>query len=374
MSFDWTAEQRARYQNIIAAVRALPAPADGHFTREEWRQCAPLGLPGLSVPAEYGGGGLDAVGAAHAMEAFGRGYPDMGLVFGVAAHLFACAMPITEHGTAEIRERVLPRLCDGTWIAGNAITEDEAGSDVTALTTKAVRTPDGYRLSGEKSFVSNGPLADVFVVYATTDPDLGFLGVSAFVVERDAPGVTVEGPLPKIVLARCPAGRLRLADTPVPESARLGAEGRGAAIFQSSMHWERTCLFAGYLGLMDRVVQRCVAYARERRQFGAPIGSFQAVRHRIADMKLRLEGARSLLYRACAARDAGDAVLLAALAKAAVSEAAVRTATDALQVFGAAAYLGGSPEEKALLDALPSTVFSGTSEMQREIIGKELGL
>jgi len=374
MSFDWTAEQRARYQEIIQGARALPAPGAGHFTRVEWSRCAPLGLLGLSVPAEYGGGGLDAVSTAHAMEAFGRGYPDMGLVFGAAAHLFACAMPIVEHGTAETRERTLPRLCDGTWIAGNAITEDQAGSDVTALATKAVGTPDGYRLSGEKSFVSNGPLADVFVVYATTDPAMGFLGVSAFVVERDAPGVTVDGPLPKIALARCPAGRLRLSDTPVPESARLGAEGRGAAIFQSSMHWERTCLFAGYLGLMDRVVDRCVAYARERHQFGAPIGSFQAVRHRIADMKLRLEGARSLLYRACAARDSGDAVLLAALAKATVSEAAVRTTTDALQVFGAVAYLGGSPEERALLDALPSTVFSGTSEMQREIIGTEMGL
>ena len=374
MSYDWTPEMRDRYDELIRAARERSVPATTHYTREEWRWCAGLGLLGLSVPESHGGSGLDALCTASAMEAFGYGYADMGLVFAAAAHLFACAMPIAEHGTAETRQQVLPRLCDGRWIAGNAATEDEAGSDLTSLTTKAVRTADGYRISGEKSFVSNGPVADVFVVYATTDPALGFLGVSAFVVERDRPGVTVGPPMAKTALSRCPAGRLYLSDTPVPVSARLGAEGQGAAIFQSSMRWERSCLFAGYIGLMDRLVERCVAHARERRQFGVPIGSFQAVRHRIADMKLRVEAARLLLYRACARQDAPDALLGAALAKTAVSEAAVRTALDATQVFGAAAFTGGSYEEHALLSALPSTVFSGTSEMQREIIAKELGL
>ncbi|BCB83190.1 hypothetical protein Psuf_005030 [Phytohabitans suffuscus] len=204
MSYDWTPEMRDRYDELVRAARERSVPATTHYTREEWRWCGDVGLLGLSVPESHGGSGLDALGTASAMEAFGYGYADMGLVFAAAAHLFACAMPIAEHGTAEIRQQVLPRLCDGRWIAGNAATEDEAGSDLTSLATKAVRTADGYRISGEKSFVSNGPVADVFVVYATTDPALGFLGVSAFVVERDRPGVTV---CPRWPRRCCPGAR-----------------------------------------------------------------------------------------------------------------------------------------------------------------------
>ena len=299
----------------------------------------------------------------------------MGLVFGVLAHLFACAMPIAEHGSAKLRAELLPGLCAGALIGANAITEEQAGSDVSALAARAVRTPDGYRLSGEKTFVSNGPVADVFLVYAVTRPDLGHLGLSAFAVEAGTSGLSVGPPMPKLGLTRCPAGRLVLDDCLVPADRMLGRDGQGAAIFQTSMRWERTCLFAAYLGQSARLLARCVTHARERRQFGAPIGANQAVAHRIARMWLRLAAARALLDSACARLDQGErAVAEVAMAKLAISENAVRTAYEAVRLFGGGGVLVAGDVERELRDAVPCTTFSGTSEMQLEQIVKELGL
>ncbi|MFA1550269.1 acyl-CoA dehydrogenase family protein [Actinomadura chokoriensis] len=377
VEFDWTVSQRNLYEKILSGVRAGvgEGAGDGRFSRDAWRTCGGLGLLGLSVPAEYGGEGLDAVTTARAVEAFGRGTADFGLLFAAMAHLFACAMPIAEHGRAELRARVLPALCSGEWIGANAITEEQAGSDVGALQCTAERQDGHYRLNGPKSFVSNGPVADVFIVYAVTDPGLGHLGISAFAVERGTPGLDVGEPFTKMGLASCAAGEIVLTDCLVPEGNLLGNEGQGSAIFQSSMRWERGCLFAGYLGMIDRLLERCVAHARTRRQFGGPIGGNQAVSHRLADMKLQLEAARLLLYRACWAMDRGaQAVLEISLSKLAVSEAAVQSALTAIQIFGGGGYLTANQIEQELRNAVPSTLFSGTSEMQREIISREIGL
>ncbi|SDM56600.1 acyl-CoA dehydrogenase family protein [Allokutzneria albata] len=343
--------------------------------RAAWRAAADSGLAGLCVPGRFGGGGLGAVDTAEAVEAAGRDAQDLGLVFGMMAHLLACAMPVAEFGSDELRAGVLPRLCSGEWIAGNAITEREAGSDTGKLSTTAVRTDDHYLLTGEKSFVSNATVADVFVVYAVTDPALGYLGISALLVERDSPGVTVGEPLPKLGLTGCPAAVVRFEDCPVPAANLIGREGSGAAVFRASMRWERTCLFAAYLGAMDGLLDRTVEHARSRRQFGRPIGANQAVSHRLADLKVRVESARALLYRACAAMDRGEVGDLdVAMAKLAVSEAAVEVGLAAVQIFGAAGYAGAGSVDALLRDAIGSTIFSGTSEIQRELIAKEMGL
>ncbi|WP_435104737.1 acyl-CoA dehydrogenase family protein [Arhodomonas sp. AD133] len=379
MDFQLSDTHRALYRDILTfCEEELPGSDEGEpfYSRDQWRACGRAGLLGLSAPTEFGGGGHGALGAAVAMEAFGRGCSDMGLVFGAAAHLFACVMPIVEFASQPVRERVLPKLCSGEWIGANAITEEQAGSDVTALATRVTATgDDGYALSGHKSFVTNGPVADLLVTYATTNPSFGALGITGFVVETDRPGVRRSAPFAKMGLRNCPAGTVEFDECVVPASHRIGDEGQGRVVFQRSMGWERACLFGAFVGLMDRQLDRCIAHAGERRQFGQRLSSYQAVSHRIANMKLRLEGARLLLYRACWALDQGEsAELPVALAKLAVSEAAVQSGLDAVQIFGGWGYQEEPGIESMLRDAVPTALFSGTSEMLREIVAQELSL
>lgn len=375
MEFEWSDAERDKYDEIYSRTSLWPAPDPGFFTLAEWKLCASLGLLGLSIPRQYGGGGYSFLSTAGAAEAFGRGAPDMGLVFSAMAHLFACAMPIVEHGDEEMRSEILPRLSSGEWIGANAITEEGAGSDATRLCSRAERAGEDYVLTGEKCFVSNGPVADVFIVYAASQPNLGYLGVSAFVVERGTPGLVIGEPFGKLGLDRCPASTLRLDGCRVPAQRRLGREGQGAAIFQAAMRWERTCLFAAYVGRIERLVGLCTDHARKRVQFGRPIGTNQAISHRIARMRMRLEAARLLLWQACWRLEREDrAVTDVAMAKLAISEAAVESAMDAVQIFGGAGIRADRGIERELRDAVPSMIFSGTSEMQLELIAGELGL
>lgn len=380
MHFGWSSEQARLYQLLWEGAKALPtAPQDIRAApcvdRELWRRCGALGLLGLPVPTSYGGQGADALTTAYAIEAAGRGCEDMGLLFSICAHLFACVMPILAHAEEDVRDRMLPLLCSGKWRGANAITELEAGSDVFALTTRADRQGDEYVLSGAKAYVTNAPDADVFLVYATVDPSLGFLGITAFLVERGTPGLDLAGEFKKVGLRSVPASGLVLKQCRVPVRNRLGEEGAGGQVFQQSMRWERACLFAAYVGAMERQLERTIRFARERRQFGRPIGKNQAVSHRIVDMRLRLEAARLLLYQACWKMDQGEeATLDGCLSKLAISEAAVQSGLDAVQLHGAIGIDTDRGIERMLRDALPSTIFSGTSEILRDIIARELGL
>lgn len=381
MDFAWSDAQQEFYQGVLRFAREtlnrdlVARDREHRFPLEEWRSCGRFGLLGLCVPQAWGGMGLDHLSTALALEALGRGCEDMGLVFAIAAHTLAVAQPIAEAGSEELKRRVLPLLCSGEWVGSNAITEAEAGSDVFALKTRAERSGDRYRLHGTKSYASNGPVAQAFLVYAMTEPDKGYLGIDAFVVARDAPGVTVGQPIDKMGLHSCPAGSLYLDGVEVSEADRVGPPGGGAKVFTESMMWERSCLFAGYVGAMERQVEVVAEYAADRKQNRRPIGRNQAVSHRIANMKLRLESARLLLYRACWLLDQGkDATLEVALSKLAVSEAAVQGGLDAVQVFGAVGYSSESRIERMLRDAVPSTIFSGTSEIQRNLIAARLGL
>jgi len=345
------------------------------FPRAEWRRCGDFRLTGLSLPEALGGAGFGPLRTAHAFEALGRGCEDGGLVFSLGAHLFACAMPIAEHASEELKQQLLPRLASGEWVGANAITEAGSGSDAFAMSTRAVREGDSYVLDGTKSFVTNAPVANVFLVYATTRPAYGHLGISAFALQRETPGLVVGEAFRKVGLETSPMASIYLDGCRVPAAQRVGAEGAGATVFSNSMSWERTCLFAGYVGALDRQLEVCVQHARQRSQFGKPIGKHQAIAHRIADMKLRVEAARLLLYRACWLLERGDKALLeVACAKLAVSEAAIRGGLDAIQIHGGSGIVSDTGVERMLRDALGSTLFSGTSEIQRNIVAARLGL
>ena len=379
MEFGWSADQQSSFDETVAAVGSAFPPEDrprnGFSGRKDWLRLGELGLLGLSVPRELAGSGLGALDTARRIEAFGRGCSHTGLVFGACAHLLACAMPIAEFGTGYAKGRYLPGMCRGELIAGNAMTESEAGSDVARLSVTATEVPGGWLLNGEKTFVTNGPVADVFVTYATSDPAAGHLGVTGFVVDRNTPGLTVGEPFEKMGLDEVPAGSVRFAACFVADEQVLGQPGGGGAVFQQSMGWERACLFAGFLGLHDRLIERCVDHVRTRHQSGRRISGFQAVSHRVAQMKVRAESARLLLYRACWELDQGSpATLAVALSKLAVSEGLVAGALDAVRLFGGRGYLREDGIEAVLRDAVPTLIFSGTSDIQLNLIARELGL
>jgi len=381
MDFGLSSQQEAlKTAAIDFARKALdhdPAAAEGAgtFPREIWRRCADFGLLGLPVPEMYGGRGADLTSTVAVMEGLGYACRDRGLLFSIGAHLWTCVVPILVHGTEEQKRRYLPRLCGGELIGANAATESEAGSDVFALRTRAVRDGEVYVLDGAKSFVTNAPIADLFVVYATVHPGGGALGVCAFLVERATPGVEVGKIVEKMGLATSPLAEVVFRNARVPAENRLGREGRGADVFASSMEWERGCILAGCLGAMQRQLEECVAHAQRRKQFGQAIGKFQSVANRIVDMKLRLETSRVLLYQVAWRKDRGlDAEAEAAMAKLHVSEAFVQSSLDAIQIHGGYGYTTALPYERELRDAVAGTLYSGTSEIQRNIIARALGL
>ncbi len=379
MDFFWNKKQRELYKQAYSfAQKELgeKVPNEGplsSFPHEKWKLCSQFGLMGLSLPQEYGGMGLDTLTSAYIFEAFGKGCPDRGLLFGAAAHLFAVAVPVAEYGQAELKQKLLPNLAAGTWIGANAITEPEAGSDVVSLQATAQEQGDVYVINGEKSFVTNGPIADVVLTYAITDPKAGYLGLSGFVIEKDTPGMVLGAAFGKMGLTTTQGGWVTFDNCHVPKTNLLGQPGEGITIFKRSMQWERATLFAFYVGMLDRQLEMTVAFARKRKQFGKALIKHQAVAHRLADMKLRLEQARLLLYKACWALDQGqDATLDVALSKLAISEAAVQSSLDAVHLHGGEGYKTDGEIEAMLRDAIPATIFSGTSEMQRNLVANYL--
>jgi alkylation response protein AidB-like acyl-CoA dehydrogenase len=382
MELSLTPEQQALRTEIVRFARAelnddiVRRDRDHVFPRDLWLKCAEMGLQGLPVPQEYGGSALDAVSCAVALEALGYGCRDGGLVFSVCAHLLSCVVPLWRFGSEEQKRRYLPGLCDGTLIGVHAMTEPDSGSDAFALRTRAERDGDGFRLSGTKTFISNGPIADVVIVFAVTDAAKGYFGgVTAFLIEQGTPGFQASGNIEKMGLRTSPLGELTFDNVYVPAEATLGGIGGGAAVFGHAMDWERVCLFASHVGIAERLLEKSIAYARTRAQFGQPIGKFQAVSHKIADSAVALEAARLLTYRAAwRLEHAKNASMDAAMTKLFVSETLVRIAQDAMQIHGGYGYAVELEVERGLRDALGSTIYSGTSEMQRNIIARWLGL
>ena len=284
-------------------------------------------------------------------------------------------MPVWKHGDAEQRKRWLPGLCDGSSIGIHAVTEPGAGSDAFSMTTRAEPDGDGWRITGSKTFISNAPVADLFIIFARTTPGTGPTGLTAFLVERGAEGLEVPGHLEKMGLRTSPMGEIVLDGVSVGKGQVLGTVGRGARVFQTSMDWERGMIMSAQVGAMQRVTERTVAYAKEREQFGKPIGEFGSVTDKLADMKVRLTAARAMLYRAARLVEVdGDHSAESAEAKLFISEASVATHLAALQIHGGYGYMTEFEVERALRDALGGTIYSGTSEIQRRLIARRLGL
>ncbi|HEX3923538.1 MAG TPA: acyl-CoA dehydrogenase family protein [Streptosporangiaceae bacterium] len=347
----------------------------GEFPREAWQACAKFGILGLPIPPELGGAGSDTLTTALVMEALGYGCQDNGLLFSLNAQMWSVQLPLVIFGTPEQQQAYLPPMVSGDIIGGHAMTEPETGSDALHVRSRAERRGDHYVLNGAKQFITNAPVADVLLVYASVKDRPGLAGLSAFLVDAGTPGLAISSGFEKMGLRTSPMGEIALTDCVVAASSRLGPEGAGMAIFNSSMEWERSCLFASAVGAMRRQLDACVAYARSREQFGQPIGKFQSVANKLADMYVRLEAARLLIYRVAWLKQQGrSAAAEAAAAKLFTSESWIRSSQDAIQTHGAFGYLKDSGIERDLRDAVASTIYSGTSEIQRVILARMLGL
>jgi alkylation response protein AidB-like acyl-CoA dehydrogenase len=343
------------------------------FWREGYARCARFGLTGLPVPEAYGGRGQDLPTTVAAMEGLGYGCADSGLIFALNAGLWTVTMPIARFGSEGQKRRYLPGLCDGTLLGANGASEPDAGSDIFAMQTRAERRGDGWVLSGRKTWITAGPVADLFLCFATTNPARRILGITAFLVDRDAPGFRVVREIPKLGLKSVPMGELAFEDCRLPGDALLGREGRGAEIFNAAMGLERGGILASTLGTMRRQLERCIHYARTRKQFGQSIGKFQSVSNRIVDMHVRLETSRLLVYRyAWLAARGQDVSAAAATAKLQVSETFVQNSLDAIRTFGALGYAEETGLERDLRDGVGGVIFSGTSDIQRNIIAQHL--
>ncbi len=381
MDFSWSDEQLAFKDAVVRFARKelndglAERERDGKLSRRNWQKCAEFGLIGLATPEAYGGAGEDILTTMLVMEGLGYGCKDNGLIFAINAQMWSVMHPILAFGSEAQKRKYLPSLISGERIGAHGMSEPDSGSDAFSLRARAVRADGGYVLNGTKTFVTNGPIADMAVVFATVNPDRGRWGVTAFLVDTGTPGFSVSEPIEKMGLRTSPMSELVLQDCFVPEDARLGKEGAGVSVFNSSMEWERSCILAAHVGAMERQVEESVRYARERKQFGQPIGKFQSVSNRVADMKVRLETARLMLYKVAWLKKQGkSAVMEAAIAKLYLSEAFVRSSEDAMRIHGGYGYMKEFEIERDLRDALGGVFYSGTSDIQRQIIARLMGL
>ena len=355
------------------AERDRRAAAARDVWADDWRRCAEFGVLGCTTPKAYGGQGHDTLTAIVMLEALGHGCPDNGLTLGVNGQIWAVMEPVLAFGSEAQKQRYLPGLCDGRLVGAHGMTERESGSDAFALKTLAKRQDGGYLLNGEKVYIGLGPACDLALVFATVDPDKGRWGLCAFLVEAGDAGFERGPAQDKMGLRTTPMGEIRLNDCWISEDRRLGDEGAGASIFQHSMEWERSFIFASHVGSMARQLDACVAFARRRRVAGQSIDGYQSVSNRLADMRLRLELSRLLLYKTAWLKTRDEPCALdAAMAKLQISEAFLASSLDAVRIHGGAGYVAENGIERDLRDALGGVIYSGTSDIQRQIIASLL--
>jgi isovaleryl-CoA dehydrogenase len=341
------------------------------FPRELWPRMGALGLLGITVEEEYGGSGLGYLEQALAVEELSRGSAAVGLSYG--AHSNLCVNQIRRNGSADIKKRYLPKLISGEHVGSLAMSEADAGSDVVSMKLRAEKKGDRYILNGTKMWITNSPDAQVIVVYAKTDPAAGPRGMTTFVVETGFKGFKVAQKLDKMGMRGSSTGELVFEDVEIPEENVLGQVGKGVNVLMSGLDYERAVLAAGPLGIMQSCMDVVVPYIHERKQFGQPIGTFQLIQGKIADMYTVMNAARAYVYavnRACDAgkttrKDAAGAILYAA-------EKATLIALDAIQILGGNGYINDYPTGRFLRDAKLYEIGAGTSEIRRWLIGREL--
>jgi len=380
MDFALTEDQEGYRDCVMKFARkelnahAAEYDAAGTFPREEWGKAAAEGLTALCIPQAYGGLGYDLVTTAAIMDAFGYACVDSGLVHAVGAHLIS-ATTINLFGTEEQKRKYLPPMCRGEWIGATAATEPEAGSDSGAIRTRAEKCDGGFLINGNKMFISNGPVADVVLVLAVTDPTRKSLGrISCLIVDGNTEGFRRGKPLEKMGLRSLPTSELVFMDCRIPAGNVLGKEGQGSLIFGESMEWERVLLFACQAGMLQRVLENSATYAGQRVQFGQQIAKFQSVSNKIANMRVSMELARLAVYKTAWLKDRGKrAALESSITKLFVSESLKAACLDAVQIHGAYGFSREYPVERELRDSIAATIYSGSSEVQRNIISRLSG-
>ena len=380
MEFGWTDEQRQLGQAAVEFGRTLNAvlQGPGHpegFPHQAWLRCAAFGIQGLPIPEDLGGQGADLVTTALVLESLGYGCEDNSLLFSINAHLWTCALPIWKFGDDAQKRRYLPPLCNGSMVGAHAVTEAGSGSDVFAIATRAAPYGDHYVLNGSKIFITNAPVADLLIVLANAGSAGETADLCALIVERETPGLTVSRPFEQLGLRGSPTGEVSFTDCQVPATALLGGRGAGMTVVNTTIEWERSFILASALGTMRRQLEESVTYASSHRRFGHPIGKNQSVANRIVDMRVRLDAARLLTYQLAWLKDQGRRTMLeSALVKLFLSQAFVESSISAFETFGAQAYMADTAQERDVRDALASRIYSGTSDIQRVIIGRLLGL
>jgi alkylation response protein AidB-like acyl-CoA dehydrogenase len=376
----WDARQRALRDRFIESLEPLNSVerdngARSAFSRREWELVCDSGIIRMPFEEDHGGHGESLLTTMYVLEGLGYSCRSGGLNFSICTHMVSVGIPLQRFGSEDLKDRHMPGICDGSAIGAHAITESQGGSDVLAMQTRAVCEGDHYVLTGTKAFVTNGPIADVFVIYARTKPDGGPFGITAFVVDRDTAGLRSTGPIPKMGLDGSPVGEVVLEDCEVDAANVIGKPGGGFLVLDHVMKWETLLTFATSTGAMQHRLERCIAQARTRRQFGRPIGSFQSIANKIVDMNVAVETARRWLYdSAVRFLDNQDVSADVAIAKLLASEANVSSALAAVQIFGASGYTTACGLEADLRDAVAGTIYSGTSEIQRNKIARMLGV
>ena len=346
-----------------------------YFLREDWAKCAEFGILGLNVPTEYGGQNYDVVTTIAILEALGYGCHDNGLPFSLNSQIWSTQAALRKFGSDEQKDKYLRTMCTGKAIGAFAITEADTGSDAYSMKARAKRVDGGYVLKAEKHYITNAPIADFAVVFASTNPEVKQWGISAFIVEDGTDGFTRGSNRDKMGLKTSPFGELYLDGCFVPAENRLGPEGAGVSIFTTSMESERGYILSSQLGAMQRQLEVAIEFARERRQFDQPIGRFQSVSNRIVDMKLRLETCRLLLYKLAWLESRGESIGMdAALTKLHLSESFIASSLDTIRLHGAHGYVQELGIERDLRDGIGGIFYSGTSDIQRVVIARLLGL
>ena len=370
-TLDMLRDSVREFASAEIAPLAAQVDATNEFPRSLWPKLGELGALGITVEERYGGAGLGYLAHCIAMEEISRASASVGLSYG--AHSNLCVNQIRRFGTEEQKHRYLPKLISGEYLGALAMSEPSAGSDVMSLKLRAVENGDGWRLTGSKMWITNGPGADVLVVYATVDPNAGSKGVTAFLIERGMPGFSTAQKLDKLGMRGSDTCELVFDDCFVPRSNLLGRVGKGASILMSGLDYERVVLAGGPLGIMRACMDLVLPYVHDREQFGRPIGTFQLMQGKMADMYTTMNACRSYVYSVAAACDQGRTTRFdAAGCVLYAAEKATWMALEAVQALGGNGYINEYPSGRLLRDAKIYEIGGGTSEIRRMLIGREL--
>lgn len=380
MDFKLSEEQIAFQKSVEKFARNEIAPLtteaerESRFSFEAWKKMADFGMMGLPFPEKYGGSEAGVLTTCLGMEAMGRAGVDAGSTMAWGASTILCGVPIWLLGNEEQREQYLPKMITGEWIGGMGLTEPNAGSDAAGMQTTAVKKGDKYIMNGSKMFITNGPIGHHFVVMAVTDKDAGHFGMSAFIVDADFPGFSVSKELDKMGNRASVTSELIFEDCEIPEKNLLGQPGMGfIGVGKTILEWERSCLIAAGVGGLQFLLNDNVQYSKERHQFGKPIAHFQAMKHKLADMRVAVSATRLLLYRVAWMKDNNQSAMMeASMNKLMCSEMGMRVCEESVQLHGGYGYMKEYACERAFRDAKLGTIGAGTSEVQRMIIAKML--